>query len=434
MPAPTKQETRLGTYIQKSFKEESFRAYVPPPLPPHPPLDLQPLLPLLEQASAAIGRLDGLASILPDPSLFIYLYIRKEAVLSSQIEGTQSSFSDLMLFESAEAPGVPLEDVQEVSNYVAAMNHGLRRLRNGFPMSLRLIREIHEILLSKGRGSERHPGEFRESQNWIGGTRPGNAAFVPPPPEKVMECMGPLEKFLHREPEDLPLLVKTALVHVQFETIHPFLDGNGRVGRLLITFLLCVAGAIREPILYLSLYLKVNQQKYYELLDRVRTRGNWETWIEFFLTGVRETAQQAADTSREILSLIGSDRLPNRATRPTGIVVVACSPVPSAQADHNDPLDRRKPLALRSDGGESSGAHGQARHGPRDQRQTAPSSVHLPALSRSPQSGHRTGTTRTLRFCLTNRTADEDDQLPCISLTAASKLPSPNLASLQTDT
>jgi Fic family protein len=265
-------------------------------LPPDPPLTLQPLLPPLEQANLALGRLDGLASI------------RKEAVLSSQIEGTQSSFSDLMLFESAEAPGVPLKDVQDISNYVTAMNHGLRRLREDFPLSLRPIREIHKILLSKGRGSEKRPGEFRETQNWVGGTRPGNAAFVPPPPEKVMECMGALEKFLHREKEELPILVKAALVHVQFETIHPFLDGNGRLGRLLITFLMCVAGAIREPIFYLSLYFKTNRERYYELLDHVRTHGDWETWLEFFLTGVKETAQQAADTSREILTLIEKDR------------------------------------------------------------------------------------------------------------------------------
>jgi Fic family protein len=304
---PTK-TNRLGTYVVKSFRDESVRAFVPPPLPPDPPLALQPLLPLLEQANQALGRLDGLASILPDPSLFIYLYVRKEAVLSSQIEGTQSSFADLMLFENAESPGVPLEDVQEVSNYVAAMNHGLRRLREDFPLSLRLIREIHSVLLSKGRGSEKHPGEFRTTQNWIGGTRPGNASFVPPPPEKVMECMGALEKFLHREHGDLPILVRAALTHVQFETIHPFLDGNGRLGRLLITLLLCVAGVLREPILYLSLYFKTNRQKYYELLDRVRTHGDWETWLEFFLTGVRETAQQAADTSRQILELIEGDR------------------------------------------------------------------------------------------------------------------------------
>ena len=308
MPTPTKPNNRIGTYVLKSFKDESFRAYLPPPLPPDPPLALQPLLSLLDHANQTLGRLDGLSSILPDPSLFIYLYVRKEAVLSSQIEGTQSSFSDLVLFESAEAPSVPLEDVQEVSNYVAAMNHGLRRLKEDFPLSLRLIREIHRILLSRGRGSEKRPGEFRRSQNWIGGTKPGSAAFVPPPPENVMECMGALEKFLHREHEDLPILVKAALVHVQFETIHPFLDGNGRLGRLLITFLLCAAGAIREPILYLSLYFKMNRARYYELLDRVRAHGDWETWIEFFLTGVKETAQQAADTSREILALIEGDR------------------------------------------------------------------------------------------------------------------------------
>src|SRR5260370_24092497 len=210
MATPTKPNSRLGTYVVKTFKDESFRAYVPPPLPPDPPLALQPLLPLLEQANQALGRLDGLASILPDPSLFIYLYVRKEAVLSSQIEGTQSSLSDLLLFESEEAPGVPIEDVQEVSNYVAAMNHGLRRLHEGFPLSLRLIREIHKVLLSRGRGSDKHPGEFRTSQNWIGGTRPGNAAFVPPPPEKVTECMGALESFLHDESRGVPVLIQAA--------------------------------------------------------------------------------------------------------------------------------------------------------------------------------------------------------------------------------
>src|SRR6202161_2990412 len=308
MPTPTKPNNRLGTYVVKTFKDESFKAYVPPPLPPDPPLDLQQLLPLLEQANQALERLDGLASILPDPSLFIYLYVRKEAVLSSQIEGTQSSFSDLLLFESAEAPSVPLEDVQEVSNYVAAMNHGLRRLGGNFPLSLRLIREIHKILLSKGHGSGKRPGEFRETQNWIGGTRPGNAAFVPPPPEKMTECLDALEKFLHRQSEDLPILVKTALVHVQFETIHPFLDGNGRLGRLLITFLLCTGGALQEPILYLSLFFKANRQVYYDLLTQVRTTGNWEAWLEFFLRGVKETSDQAVSAARRIISLLEDDR------------------------------------------------------------------------------------------------------------------------------
>jgi len=301
-------KSRLGTYIVSTVGGERVRAFVPPPLPPKPPLQLDGLFGLMEQANQALGRLDGLATILPDVSLFIYLYVRKEAVLSSQIEGTQSSLSDLLLYESAEAPGAPLADVQEVSNYVAAMNHALRRLDEGLPLSLRLIHEMHEVLLSKGRGSEKQPGEFRRSQNWIGGTRPGNATFVPPPPERVMECMGALELFLHENRPDLPTLVRAALVHVQFETIHPFLDGNGRLGRLLITLLLCAAGALREPILYLSLYFKSHRQRYYELLQRVRETGDWETWLEFFLTGVKETSEQGAATARQILALFESDR------------------------------------------------------------------------------------------------------------------------------
>ncbi|MFZ0594162.1 MAG: Fic family protein, partial [Bryobacteraceae bacterium] len=272
-------------------------------LPPVPPIRLDPLQHLLEQANQALGRLDGLASILPDLSLFIYTYVRKEAVLSSQIEGTQSSLSDLLMYENNEVPAVPIVDVQEVSNYVAAMNHGLSRLRGGFPLSLRLIREIHGILLAGGRGGEKQPGEFRTSQNWIAGTRPGNAAFVPPPPELVPECLHSFELFLHDERPELPLLIKTGLMHVQFETIHPFLDGNGRLGRLLITFLLCEKQVLREPILYLSLYLKKHRSVYYELLDRVRTRGDWEAWLDFFLRGVRETSEQAATAARQIVSL-----------------------------------------------------------------------------------------------------------------------------------
>ncbi len=229
-------------------------------------------------------------------------------MLSSQIEGTQSSLSDLLLFENDETPGVPIADVQEVSNYVAAMNHGLARLREGFPLSLRLIREIHEILLSGGRGSEKHPGEFRSTQNWIGGSRPGNAAFVPPPPEMVLDCMSRLEKFFHDDHAELPLLIKAGLIHVQFETIHPFLDGNGRLGRLLITFLLCERQVIREPILYLSLYFKTHRPVYYDLLDRVRRKGDWEAWLNFFLTGVRETADQAANAARRIVALFERDQ------------------------------------------------------------------------------------------------------------------------------
>ena len=301
-------QTRLGRYVVKTYGEETVRAFVPPPLPPDPPVRLEGLQLLLEQANQSLGRLDGLASVLPNLSLFIYAYVRKEAVLSSQIEGTQSSLSDLLLFESDEAPGVPLNDVQEVSNYVAALNHGLERMRGGFPLSLRLIREIHEILLSKGRGSGKQAGEFRQSQNWIGGTRPGTAAFVPPPPELVLDCMGALELFLHEERADLPMAIKAGLVHVQFETIHPFLDGNGRLGRLLITFLLCAAGVLREPILYLSLYFKQHRAEYYDLLDRVRARGDWEAWLAFFLTGVRDTADQAAAAARRILSVFEDHR------------------------------------------------------------------------------------------------------------------------------
>jgi Fic family protein len=299
---------RLGRYINKSYGDQSVRAFLPPPLPPDPPVGMDRLQRLLEQANQSLGRLDGLASVLPNLHLLIYAYVRKEAVLSSQIEGTQSSLSDLLLFENNEAPGVPLADVQEVSNYVAALTHGLDRLRGGFPLSLRLMREIHQLLLSKGRDSEKKPGEFRTSQNRIGGTRPGNAAFVPPPPELVLDCMSALERFMHEEHPDIPLLIKAGLVHVQFETIHPFLDGNGRLGRLLITFLLCAAGVLREPILYLSLYFKQNRPAYYELLDGVRARGDWETWLDFFLTGVRDTSEEAAAAARRILAIFEEHR------------------------------------------------------------------------------------------------------------------------------
>ncbi|HMP54560.1 MAG TPA: Fic family protein, partial [Candidatus Melainabacteria bacterium] len=256
----------------------------------------------------AIGRLDGLATVLPDTQLFLYMYVRKEALLSSQIEGTQSSLSDLLLYESEEAPGVPLDDVQEVSNYVAAMNHGLDRLRNGFPMSMRLVKEIHQVLMTGARGGTKAPGEFRRTQNWVGGTRPGNAAYVPPPPDRVIGCMSDLEKYLHDGSDRLPFLIKVGLVHHQFETIHPFLDGNGRLGRLLITLLLCTEGVLSEPILYLSLYFKTHRKQYYEHLQQVRETGDWESWLKFFLAGIQEIALQATDTAREILSMVQEDR------------------------------------------------------------------------------------------------------------------------------
>src|SRR6266481_5476269 len=278
----TEKSSRLGPYVSTTTAGETVRAFVPPPLPPDPPVDLSGLHQHLDRANQAVGRLDGLTTLLPDTRLFLYLYVRKEALLSSQIEGTKSSFSDLLLFENEAVPGVPIDDVEEVSNYVAAMQHGLRRIKGGFPLSLRLIREIHGILLRGGRGANKTPGEFRRSQNWIGGSRPGNAAFVPPPPERLMECLDHFEHFLHDEKHKLPVLVEAGLIHVQFETIHPFLDGNGRLGRLLITLLLCAKGVLREPLLYLSLYFKTHRQRYYDLLQRVRTEGVWEEWIEFF--------------------------------------------------------------------------------------------------------------------------------------------------------
>lgn len=227
-------------------------------------------------------------------------------MLSSQIEGTQSSISELLLFENDAVAGLPIDDVVEVSNYVAAMEHGLARLRGGFPLSLRLLKEIHGVLLAKGRRSEKQPGEFRTSQNWIGGSRPGNALFVPPPPSHVLQCMGDLEKFLYDE--SLPTLIRAGLAHAQFETIHPFLDGNGRIGRLLVTLLLCHDRKLPEPLLYLSLYLKKHRTAYYDLLQRVRTHGDWEAWIDFFLAGVEETGTQAAETAARLLRLFQSDR------------------------------------------------------------------------------------------------------------------------------
>ena len=304
----TENKSRLGTYVTTTVTGEPVRAFIPPELPPNPPVELAGLHQHLDRANQALGRLDGLTTLLPDTKVFLYLYIRKEALLSSQIEGTQSSFSYLLLFESDAEPSVPIDDVEEVSNYVAAMQHGLRRIAAGFPLSLRLIREIHAILLRGGRGANRTPGEFRRSQNWVGETRPGNAAFVPPPPERLMECLDSLERFLHDEKHKLPILIEAGLIHVQFETIHPFLDGNGRLGRLLITLLLCFKGALREPLLYLSLYFKTNRDRYYDLLQRVRTHGAWEEWLAFFLEGTEITARSAAEAAKQILTLFAKDR------------------------------------------------------------------------------------------------------------------------------
>jgi Fic family protein len=301
-------QSRLGTYVSTTVADETVKAFVPPPLPPDPPVNLSQLYRQLDRANQALGHLDGLTTLLPDAQLFLHLYVRKEALLSSQIEGTKSSFSDLLLFENEVVPGVPIGDVEEVSNYVAAMQHGLRRIQEGFPLSLRLIREIHGILLRGGRGANKTPGEFRRSQNWIGGSRPGNAAFVSPPPERMMECLDRFEHFLHDEKHKLPALVEAGLIHVQFEAIHPFLDGNGRLGRLLITLLLCAKGTLREPLLYLSLFFKMHRERYYELLQRVRTEGVWEEWLNFFLEGTESTAREAARAAVQILRLFEFDR------------------------------------------------------------------------------------------------------------------------------
>lgn len=284
-----------------------MRAFVPPPLPPDPPVQIEPLLTLLSRADRALGRLDGLTQLLPDPHIFLYAYVRKEALLSSQIEGTQSTLTDLFALEAGETWTAPFDDIQEVSNYVAAMQYGLQRLET-LPLSLRLIRELHQQLLRDGRGASKQPGEFRSSQNWIGGSRPGNALFVPPPPNEVMPCLGALELFLNDTESPLPPLIRAGLAHVQFETIHPFLDGNGRVGRLLVTLLLCSEGILREPLLYLSLYFKTHREQYYNLLQEVRERGAWEAWLEFFLTGVENTASQAVDAAARIISLFEQDR------------------------------------------------------------------------------------------------------------------------------
>jgi Fic family protein len=332
---------RIGTFITKQALGEPFKAYIPPSLPPKPPINLAKLYPYLEKATLALAELNSMAKSIPNISLFIYMYVRKEALLSSQIEGTQSSFADLILFEHhgkmyrpfiapnglqnglpnglpnglqnvttyqerrSKQSTVSLEDVEEVSNYVKAISHGLNRLKEGFPLSLRLLREIHGILLSGGRGSGKLPGEFRHSQNWIGGTRPGNALFVPPPVECMEACLSDFELFLHDR--SLPMLIKAGLAHVQFETIHPFLDGNGRLGRLLITLLLCESGMLDEPLLYLSLYLKQHRADYYELLQQVRFYGTWEAWLEFFLEGVFNTAKQALSTAGKINKLFEYD-------------------------------------------------------------------------------------------------------------------------------
>lgn len=303
--SPTSQ--RLGRFIETSAAGEKVRAFVPPPLPPEPAIDVLALLEKLSLADRALGRLDGITMLLPRQELFLYMYVRKEAVLSSQIEGTQSTLSDLLRFEAEAQAGQPIDDIREVSNYVDAMMYGLERLRD-LPLSLRLIREMHGRLLQSARGGTKSPGEFRRSQNWIGGTRPGNALFVPPPVNELGPCLDAFERFMHEDASRLPALIKAGLLHVQFETLHPFLDGNGRIGRLLVTLYLCINGVLNKPLLYLSLFLKTHRTEYYRLLQEVRENGNWEAWLDFFLTGVAQTANQAFEAATHIVDLFRQDR------------------------------------------------------------------------------------------------------------------------------
>jgi Fic family protein len=295
-----------GHLIHHEIAEEPFSAFVPKSLPPVPALqETSELRRACSLADQMLGRLDGLSTLIRHPDLLISFYIRKEAVLSSQIEGTQSTLTELLLFEIEPETGT--EDTVEVANYAQAMRHGLSRLSSGFPLSLRLIREMHEVLLRSGRGSRSTPGEFRTSQNWIGGTRPGDALYVPPPIFQMHEALSGFERFLHGDAEEFPVLVQCAILHVQFESIHPFLDGNGRLGRLLITLLLVERGVLAKPLLYMSLYLKQNRDEYYALLQRVRYDGDWETWILFFLRGVASTAEKAVTLAKRLLALFDED-------------------------------------------------------------------------------------------------------------------------------
>lgn len=291
-----------GEQKRQAVKVEPFESFLPHPLPPAPQMDLSGELGRrLSSADQMLGRLDGLSRILPHPDILIDFYIRKEAVLSSQIEGTQSTLTDLLLFELQPDEGD--EDTVEVSNYVSALRHGVSRIERGFPLSKRLIQEIHAILLRSGRGSKSTPGEFRTSQNWIGGSRPGNALYVPPPVREMHLALDALETFIHEGASEFPVLVQCALIHLQFESIHPFLDGNGRIGRLLITLLLVERGVLVKPLLYMSLYLKQNRDRYYELLQQVRLTGDWEAWVDFFLVGVASTSEKAVNLAADLLEL-----------------------------------------------------------------------------------------------------------------------------------
>jgi Fic family protein len=323
-----------GRYVQVATAGERFKAFVPAPLPPRPPIAWSPALRhRFDEALLALGRLDAVSAHLPNAALLLYSFVRKEAVLSSQIEGTQSSLADLLLYEIGEQPGVPVEDAREVSRCVAALDRGLERLRGGLPICMRLLRDMHRVLLAQTGGRGKSPGEVRRSQVWIGGTRPGNAAFVPPPADELADCLADFERFLNDQPEPTPPLIKAALAHVQFETIHPFLDGNGRIGRLLIVLQLVADGVLREPMLYPSLYFKRHRALYYELLNEVRLRGDWERWLDFFAEGVQASAMQAVATANALLALVNADR-----DRIAGIGRAAASALAVHQALQRQPI------------------------------------------------------------------------------------------------
>ncbi|WP_374246801.1 Fic family protein [Zoogloea sp.] len=298
-----------GTYTPSIAGGHTCQAFIPHPLPPAPALVFDDRLQArLNDALLALGRLDAITSLQPDARLFLYSYVRKEAVMSSQIEGTQSSLSDLLLYEMDAQPGVPIDDVQEVSSYVHALDHGLARLRDGLPLSRRLLCEVHQALMTAGRGIQRSPGEFRRNQVWIGGHRADEAHFVPPPPDRLDDCFAALERFLNDVDGPTAPVIKAALAHVQFETIHPFMDGNGRLGRLLIPLVLVEAGVLQEPLLYLSVFFKRHRQTYYDLLQQVRTHGDWEAWLRFFADAIAATATQAVRTAQQLTALHARDK------------------------------------------------------------------------------------------------------------------------------
>jgi Fic family protein len=298
-----------GLYVPAIAGGRNCQAFVPNPLPPMPALQLDAKLQSrVNLAMLALGRLDAISSLLPDAHLFLYSYVRKEAVMSSQIEGTQSSLSDLMLYEMEGLPGVPMDDVQEVSCYVKALSLGVQRIREGHPITFRLLTELHKELMTSGRGISKSPGEFRKNQVWIGGHRADEATFVPTPANELAACWAALERFLNDVPETTDPLIKAALSHVQFETIHPFMDGNGRVGRLLIPLILVAAGTLSQPLLYLSVFFKKHRQTYYERLQQVRLTGDWESWLLFFVDAVADTATQAVSTAQQLNALRDTHR------------------------------------------------------------------------------------------------------------------------------